>query len=1192
MKLLFPTASFSNRLRLAAALPCVLIVVLSIYAYCHKLRDFDTERRYQSRVLADELSQSADSLTRLARAYILTGDPVYKQDYLVLRKILDNTQTPPDSMTLTASSQGLPPLQFSEAGFRKLARDQPGADTLTATEVAAMAMVDSTGSDLNARRIQASQLLEDIQYQKLKLGLLQPTRQYLELVERRTQLAVTGIETSIVLAGVISLLLVLILLRSIWRTLSVLRTALGESLDEVHGEIAHLAKSNSPGADTTAPAMGERAIGWWDQTHRQLGQIMAATRESEARLKQLFRHGATLRHFTHAIVRSTNEKELFEKICWAAVDQGGMKLAWIGMMDAQTRCIRPAACVGAGAEYLQDIQIYADAEAPSGQAPTGAAFRLEKALWCQDFQSDPSTALWHALGARLSWAANAAVPLRRNGQVVGVLTVYAGELNAFDQQTRDLLMDMVANMDYALSNFEREAERALNRLQRERAQQKEGLRSFMMERLSSDSSLDQILEDFVLNIEKQLPNAQCSILLIDPAGQHLTVSAAPTLPDFFNEAINGVSIGPNVGSCGTAAFSGQRVIVEDIAGHPDWAGYQDLARKAGLVSCWSEPIRSGSQQVLGAFAIYHGTQVKPTLQELEFIEMAASLTALAIERKRTETQLQLVAKVFEQGSECIVVTDGLNRIVRINHAFSQTTGYAEAEALGRDPNILSSGRHDSDFFKAMWTSIHTQGQWQGEIWNRRKNGTVYPERLSISVLRDSNGAVANYVAVGTDITQHKNDEEHIRLLMDFDRLTGLPNRHLLGHRVASELLTAKRHSEPLALMFLDLDRFKNVNDSLGHHIGDQLLISVARRLQSMLSGTETVYRLGGDEFVVLCPGQDATAAAQMANRVLEVTAQGYCIAQHDLATTLSIGIALYPTDGNSFETLSRNAENAMYQAKQAGRHTYRFFTASMQAQASRILQLENGLRRALELKQLYLVYQPQVSLHDGRVVGMEALLRWEHPTLGTVSPAEFIPVAEDSGLILSIGEWVLRTATQQLRNWLDAGLSMRLISVNLSVVQFRHVNLPDLITQVLFDANLPPQYLELELTESVAMNDPVNAIAIMGKLAQCGVHLSIDDFGTGYSSLSYLKRFSVHKLKIDQSFVRDITDDPDDKAIVVAIIALARSMGFKTLAEGVETQGQLDFLREQGCDDVQGYLYSAPLLPSAFEAFVRQHHST
>ena len=430
--------------------------------------------------------------------------------------------------------------------------------------------------------------------------------------------------------------------------------------------------------------------------------------------------------------------------------------------------------------------------------------------------------------------------------------------------------------------------------------------------------------------------------------------------------------------------------------------------------------------------------------------------------------------------------------------------------------------------------------------------------------------------------------QQLAQLADFDPLTGLPNRRLLQDRVDTALNHAHRHGEPLALMFLDLDRFKNINDTLGHHLGDDLLVQVAQRLKSLLREEDTVCRHGGDEFVLLCPGTDAAGAAQVARKVLALAADHYRVGSHDLAVTCSIGIAMYPSDGDSLETLSMSADTAMYRAKQAGRNAFRFFKAEMQTQSARMLQLENGLRRALELGQLYLEYQPQCSLHNGDLTGVEALLRWNHPEMGLISPAEFIPVAEDSGQILEIGEWVLRTACQQLRAWQQAGLPIPRVAVNLSAVQFRHANLTERVGEVLAAAGLPPGSLELELTESVAMENPESAIQIMEGLSLHGVQMSIDDFGTGYSSLNYLKRFRVYKLKIDQSFVRDIATDPDDRAIVLAVVSLARSLGYLTIAEGVETPAQRAFLRDNGCDEVQGYLYSKPLRPEALEAFVRQ----
>ncbi|CAN5493676.1 hypothetical protein BH11PSE11_BH11PSE11_30310 [soil metagenome] len=451
--------------------------------------------------------------------------------------------------------------------------------------------------------------------------------------------------------------------------------------------------------------------------------------------------------------------------------------------------------------------------------------------------------------------------------------------------------------------------------------------------------------------------------------------------------------------------------------------------------------------------------------------------------------------------------------------------------------------------------------------------------------RDADGNPLDAIGSVQDITERKHAEEHIRRLGHFDSLTGLPNRTLLADRFNHDLSMAQRNSGNLALLFIDLDHFKNVNDSLGHRIGDALLMEVAKRMKAVVREEDTISRQGGDEFVIVLPGIAADGAAHAAEKLLLTASQPYSIEGHELNITPSIGIAIYPTDGADFDALAQRADAAMYRAKSAGRNSFRFFTAEMQARSARIMQLEGALRRALERDQLRLHYQPQISLDDGRIIGAEALLRWQHPELGMISPAEFIPIAEDSGLIVPIGEWVLRTAVRQCKAWLDAGVGPLTISVNLSAVQFRHPRLTELIIEILDEHQLPPYLLELELTEGVAMDDPLGAIAVMDALDANGIRMSIDDFGTGYSSLSYLKRFKVYKLKIDQSFVRDIAADPDDRAIVGAVISLAGSLGLRTIAEGVETEEQLTFLREKGCGEVQGYYFSRPLPADQFDAY-------
>lgn len=461
--------------------------------------------------------------------------------------------------------------------------------------------------------------------------------------------------------------------------------------------------------------------------------------------------------------------------------------------------------------------------------------------------------------------------------------------------------------------------------------------------------------------------------------------------------------------------------------------------------------------------------------------------------------------------------------------------------------------------------------------------------FELSISRKANGpdGEPRFVALSRDITQNKQAEERIQLLAHFDPLTGLPNRAMLTDRCQQALATAHRNKEPLALLFLDLDHFKNINDSLGHSVGDQLLVAFASRLQSEVRRQDTVSRLGGDEFVLILPNTDATGAAHMAEKILQSSLQPLQLQAHELTVTPSVGIAMFPGDGANFDALSRSADAAMYRAKQDGRNGYRFFTPEMQSQSERTLAIENALRKALERQQFSLHYQPQVSLVRGEVSGAEALLRWTHPELGVVSPAEFIPVAEGCGLILPIGEWVLHTAARQWADWMAAGMRPLTLSVNLSSVQFRHADLPEMVSAALKDTGLPPHLLELELTEGAAMADPDAAVAMMNELHARGVLMSIDDFGTGYSSLSYLKKFKVSKIKIDQTFVRDITVDPDDKAIVGTIIHMADSLGMGTIAEGVETRAQLDFLRDQGCGQVQGYLFSRPLPPESFQAFLK-----
>ncbi len=679
-----------------------------------------------------------------------------------------------------------------------------------------------------------------------------------------------------------------------WRKL---HAKLGGSVQELNRHIVRLGQGDFSCAIAVSPQAGHSIMAGLSRTQIKLSTIDAQRKDAENRSQRLTQLYAALSQCNQAIVRCNSERELFGKVCELVVSHGGMKMAWIGALSPDSQQLKPVAAYGAGIEYLQGLQISVNAHEASSRGPTGTAFREHRPVWCQDFQHDPTTAPWHARGARFGWGSGAALPLQRARGNAMVMTLYAEAPNAFDKDARALLLEMALDIDYAVTVFE----------------------------------------------HKEL---------------------------------------------------------------------------------------------------------------------------------------------------------------------------------------------------------------------------------------------------------HKQAQERIQYLGRFDALTGLPNRTEWEDQASHAIALARRRPVPLTVMFLDLDHFKDINDSLGHSAGDALLIEVASRLRLALRREDTVSRFGGDEFVFLLRGLDATAASKVAQHLLDVIAAPFLIEHCELNVTGSIGISMFPGDGGDVSTLCKNADTAMYRAKKNGRQDYCFFTADMQERSARNLKIVNALRHALDLDQLTLHYQAQVSLATGCIVGVEALLRWNHPELGHVAPAEFIPAAEESGLIRPIGEWVLRQAARHANIWRAKGLPPFVLAVNLSAVQFRHQDLQNLVTKILAEEGLPPESLELELTEGVAMHDPQGAIAIMNALHQRGIRMSIDDFGTGYSSLSYLKKFKVCKLKIDQSFVRDISSDAEDRAIVKAIIQMAKNLGIQTIAEGVETVEQLIFLRDNGCVEIQGYLVNKPLPVDAFEAFFRQHVAT
>ncbi|MEH6357656.1 MAG: EAL domain-containing protein [Pseudomonadales bacterium] len=851
--------------------------------------------------------------------------------------------------------------------------------------------------------------------------------------------------------------------------------------------------------------------------------------------------------------------------------------------------------------------------------------------------------------------------------------------------------------------------------ERKLAELREKSRAHVLELLTSDELLPVILEAIVRGVEQENPAMLCSILLLDDAGKHLLSGAAPSLPDFYNTAINGVEIGMGVGSCGTAAFTNERVIVDDIQIHPYWTSYKELANKAALGACWSEPIRSIEGKVLGTFAIYHHDKYQPTVANLSLIEQTAYLASIAIEqaqshlalknnelrfhqllqsipsvavqgydyegktrywnkasenlygysadeaigqslydliippamrpgvrdamqqmlesqhpipsgeltlmtkdgsyinvfsshayvhvpgqspemfcidvdlteRKQSEEKLKLAATVFSHAREGIMITDASGNIVEVNDTFTNITGYSREDVIGQNPRMLQSGGQSPEFYAEMWESLLEKEHWKGEVWNRRKSGEICAQLLTISTVQDAAGQAQNYVALFTDITQMKEHQGQLEHIAHYDVLTNLPNRVLLSDRLSQAMVQCQRHHQSLAVAFLDLDGFKDVNDTHGHNVGDELLITLSRRMKEALREGDTLARIGGDEFIAVLAGLAKAEDCQpVLERLLQAAATPVTVDNAVMQVSASIGVAIYPQDNVDTDQLMRHADQAMYVAKQAGKNRYHLFD-TVQDEAVKIQRKSIGdIRSALERREFVLHYQPKVNMHTGNVIGVEALIRWQHPNLGLLSPAAFLPVIEDHAISLDVGEWVVDTALIQINQWQSMGIHLP-ISVNISAYQLQQDNFSIRLAELLAaHPEVNPRHLELEILETSALGDLQHVSTIMNACIALGVNFSIDDFGTGYSSLTYLRHLPASLIKIDQSFVRDMLIDPDDLAIIEGVIALAKSFKRDVIAEGVETIEHGTALLQLGCELAQGYGIARPMPAGDIPAWV------
>lgn len=1033
-------SSFSRNIVFTLIWFIFVLIAFSVYIYAERRVDAAHALRVNSIKLADELRQSSEDLTRMVRSYVLTGNPRYKQYFQEIVDIRNGDAPRPvnyqgiywdlvlmDGQRPSAySQQKIPLLQlmreqgFTDAEFAKLAESKANSDKLLKIEFDAMALVEAN----LANKTQAIHMLYEDGYMQGKADVMRPIDAFNQMMEKRTQALVSQAQQAALYFRWMFILFGLVQLWMLWRTYRLLGHTLGTSVDSLHEHIARLGRGDIHTPIPVPDDKEESVIDWLSETQVNLAKMDAEEKAAKLHNERLTHLYAALSQCNQAIVRCNSESELFPQICNVAVTFGGAKMAWIGLVDTHSadNQMMPVACYGEGVEYLEGLQVSTDGNHPAGNGPIGQVLREDHAYWCQNFMADPATEPWHQHAEKYGWGSCASLPLHKRGKVIGAFTLYAAEVDAFDDSARRLLEEMASDIDYALNRFIVEAERE---------QFKEHL-------VHSEESFRLMLEN--------------------------------SLDAVINMGVN------------------------------------------GLISEWS-----GAAETI--FGYRREEAIGRALGDL------------------------IVPPQFREAH-----ARGMQRLL--------STG--ESKIIGKLIEIVAM----------------------------RRDGTEFPVEMSIAQVNRGNEVF--FSSFIREITERKKSEARIQYLANHDALTGLPNRNQLLERAKYSISLTHRTQQKIAIMFLDIDHFKDVNDTLGHSVGDLLLLELASRLNSVLREEDTVSRLGGDEFIFMLPNADEYAAAQVAQKLLDVIDRPMLIENHQLPVTASIGIALYPNDGTELETLLRNADVAMYKAKQENRNGYRFYTAKMQSQSARNLLLVNALRQAVELNQLEVYYQPQMLLKDQRIIGAEALLRWQHPEFGLVMPSEFIPVAEASGIILPIGEWVLRQSVRQAKRWLQAGFPPLVMAVNLSVVQFRDPGLPDLVTRILDEEDLAPEYLELELTEGVALADPQGAIALMDALHARGVRMSIDDFGTGYSSLSHLKKFKVYKLKIDQSFVRDISTDEEDKAIVTAIINMARSLGLKTIAEGVETAGQLAFLKAQHCDEVQGYYFSRPLTVDAFEAFLRK----
>jgi diguanylate cyclase (GGDEF)-like protein/PAS domain S-box-containing protein len=708
-----------------------------------------------------------------------------------------------------------------------------------------------------------------------------------------------------------------------------------------------------------------------------------------------------------------------------------------------------------------------------------------------------------------------------------------------------------------------------------------------------DVSLAQTLETLIGDMEKHFPDWRVAVWLFNETRRMFALKSAPSMDKGYCSAPSGAledyGCARHALQAATPLFLDNITQAAECACCPQRVKMQALQKGAGFSALWSLPLTDAQGDRLGVMNFYACHTSPPDANTQANFQRFATEIGRAAAFSEQAQQLRRAQAVLAISNDGVIITDEKTRIVFVNKTWCDMSGYSHEEAIGRTPALVKSDVQGQQFYQAMWAALSERDEWRGEIINRNKNGETSPKFLSVRGMRVK-GTLTHYVGVITDLSHLKQSEREREQLAHYDPLTHLPNRLLARSRLEFAIEEAERNGDRVGLLYVDLDRFKIVNDSLGHPVGDQILQRMARRIRERVRGKDTLARLGGDEFMlILAHVKHPDEVARMAQIVLDLLRQPVRIDdKREIFIGASVGVSLYPEDGKTATDLIQHADTAMYHAKKLGRNTFCFYTAQLSIQMRQRLHLETQMHQALENGEFKMFYQPQVDIESGRVTGVEALMRWESPEFGSISPIEFIPVSEQSGLILSMGAWAMNEACAQAKRWLDEGLPPISMAVNVSVLQFRSNNLLTVVEAALRQSGLPAHCLEIELTESAFCENVEEAITITRALHDIGVRLALDDFGTGYSSLAYLSRFPLDKIKIDQSFVRDITSNPINAAIANAIIALAQSLRMSVLAEGVESDSQLNFLRQRGCTSIQGFFFSYPLDADACATFLRE----